>query len=220
MSVAFLERPLGQCVRCFNPTPATTRERMSFGGDEYDLDLCEQHADRYQQDMFGWVRYGRIQEQPSRFDRRRREDEDLDRGQVVVAHIAVPQARQAEPEPEPREVEEPAKDEWGLTYAQQAAQQMLGVVPEGFELWRFSEHALERQEARGISRIEALWAAADPSIVAPGNRPGTLRHRREHVEVIVNPAQKRIITVINKNIVTDMPDMPANTPKDRRHAAV
>lgn len=200
---------LGDCVRCFDPTPATTTERLTVGGDEYELELCERHADGFHRDIFAWTRLGTLVEDEDRAFFRRPRDTDAQRGQVVAAHIHIPTARETPAVPAPVAPAPvpapPAQDYSGLSWAELMVRQVQlpGALPPGFASWTFSDHALERQEARGVSRAEALWCAAEPDIVHPSGRPNILIHKKGHVETVVNPTEKRIITVINRTITKE-----------------
>lgn len=190
---------LGNCARCFQPTPAASIERFSFGGSTYNLPLCDPHADMFLTDMFAWSRCGVLDESlvPARPAAERK------RGTVMKAHVHVPAARTPEGSEQamaevivlPEPVKKPAVD-----YAE------LGL-PEGWDTWKFSEHAMDRRESRLVSPIEAMWAAQAPDVVRPGKTEGTSVHTKGHVQVVVNPAQRIIVTVINRNLRTESEDL-------------
>ena len=49
-------------MRCVGVKRAVTVSRVTFGGDTYDLDLCEAHADMLWSDIHGWTRLGTLVE--------------------------------------------------------------------------------------------------------------------------------------------------------------
>ncbi len=184
---------LGDCRRCFDPKPAVTVERFSFGGSAYNLALCDRCADRFLTDMFGWSRCGVLDEDvepPRPRDSGRR-------GTVYKTHMHVPTARS-----EDAEVVEVVKVVEPNRPAKALSEQDLGL-PAGWDTWRLTEHAMDRKDLRKVSPVEAMVAAQDPDIVRPGKMPGTFVHIKDHVHVVVNPAEHTIITVANRNLTPD-----------------
>ena len=172
---------LGPCGRCFSPTAAVTVERVAFGNSTYEIPLCNPHADAFRREMFAWTRCGRLEEEET-FFRRREVADGESRGRVVASYVHIPVSRPREQPPEP----EPPK----------TPQLSRPTVPPGAHAWTFSDHALDRQDERGVSTEEALWCAVAPDSVRPGKRqPGTMVHIRGRVRIVVNPVMKRIITV-------------------------
>jgi hypothetical protein len=168
---------LGSCQRCLGPRPrkAVTVERLAFGDSAYEVTLCDGCADRFQQDMFSWARYGRLVEEVGA--RRPRVHATTERGVILASHVHVPvmEAPIPEPRPTPRA---PHRDTR--------------------EPWSFSKHALDRHRARGVSRADALRAAQTPEIIRPSDTiPHAAIHICGHVKVVVDPRLRRIITVAN-----------------------
>lgn len=181
---------LGQCARCFDPTPAVTRERLTVGAGTYDLPLCDRHADMFQREMYGWTRVGTLVDPPRAFASKR-PDLEPRRGRVVASHLHVPVARA----PETLPPEAPA--------ARPVTRLSPPALPLGHEEWTFSEHALDRSRSREVSKEEALWCVLCPDVVRPGTQAGTKAHVRGNVQVVVNPTQRRIITVIDRSVTTE-----------------
>jgi len=189
------------CGRCFTPTPAVTKERYTFGQSTYDLHLCDAHADAFRRDMHSWARCGTLAEETPFFTPPRRGDnQELDNafGTVVASYLHVPTFRPASeqitvtepvvtvPEPRPKPAGRPA----------------LSLVPDVGE-WNLTNHALERMELRRVSREDALLAATFPDIVQPGTREGTAIHTRGPIRVVVNPHERRILTVVDRRVTSD-----------------
>jgi hypothetical protein len=187
---------LGNCNRCFDPRPATTRERITFGSSSYDLELCDPHADLLRRDLYGWTRCGTLVEESTFRGRRRVEADEpatTRRGTVEASYIHIPIARVAAVEPPERPAGPPAAPPRGLRPPAES------LLPQGYEEWTFTDHAMDRQGTRGIGREEALWCALAPDIARPGTRPGTLIHIRGRIQVVINPLQRKIITVIDRS---------------------
>lgn len=180
---------LGDCARCFVPTPATTTETLTTGAGTFELELCDQHDGMYHQDMTTWTRVGRLVETYSFFGPGRRPDEERRRGTVAVAKLAIP-IPTARPEP----VLDNVVDDDGEVHLDPFSPLPL---PEGYEEWSFAKHAIERSGERAVRPEAALWAACQPERIHAGNLPGVMCHVRDGVRVVVNPEQKRIITVID-----------------------
>jgi hypothetical protein len=174
-----------------------TKELFSFGDSTYRVALCDSCADKFQRELLTWARCGELVEgEPTRTRPRKRAEAETGptstrtlsetaaprRGTVLAGHVHVPVVTV----PEPRSITPKSARSDDL--------------PFGAERWSFTEHALERQEARGIDRNQALWAALAPEIARPSDRPGIKVHIRGDVQVAVSPRQRRIITVINRSL--------------------
>lgn len=192
---------LGHCVRCMTPRKAATIERLSYGSSTYQLPLCDQHADKFQLDMFGWSRCGDVVEEFVSFAPKV-EVQERNLGRLVVSHLHIP-AQAPAPEPEAVEVPprpQPRFDTSPLIKA---------------ERWSFSQHARDRMEQRGVSEDEALWCAEFPDVVRDGE-DGRRVHSRGPIKVVVDPETNVIITVADRR-KTD--DHPTDLHKEFEHAS-
>lgn len=181
---------LGDCVRCFDPRPAVTVKRLTVGADgAYDLALCAQHGDLFTRDMYGWTRCGTLADdeaEPRRLP-------TGNRGTVIVSHVHIPVVA----------VDDPVDEPDVTPYEHNKPHPSASALPDGWEQWTFTSHALDRQVTRGVSKAEALWCALDPDVIRPGSVAGTFIHVKQHVQVVVNPAQRRIVTVIDRTISSE-----------------
>ena len=181
---------IGDCARCFEPTPAVSIERFSFSGGAYTVPLCRRHVEMLQRDFYVWAMAGT----PAADDV---VDDDLDtigRGTVLFTSedfLAVRDEEQLVDDDDVHHDDAP----------------VLHLPPPGWDTWTFTLHAMDRRESRGVSPIEAKWCAQDPDFIWPGTTPGTEVRTKQHVKVVVNPQQRRIITVMNRNLVDEPDDM-------------
>lgn len=71
--------------------------------------------------------------------------------------------------------------------------------------YRLTHHAQKQAAAKGWSSEDVLLAANNPLHTYPSGRvPGQVRHVRGDLVAIVDPAQKRVITVYQDVIETDV----------------
>lgn len=87
--------------------------------------------------------------------------------------------------------------------ARKPAQSVQLGLPLNFERWDVTDHARERQEERRLSDSEILWCAEFPDTKLPGRTPGTMVYKRGKVHLVVNPGTHRIITVVDREKVTE-----------------
>lgn len=171
---------LGDCVRCFKPRRAVTVQRLSYSSSTYDLALCEEHADKFFTDMFGWSRCGELVEDYVSFAPAPAPVEERNLGRLVVSHLAV---APSVVEPEPRAL--PPKPRFDPVPL---------IDP---STWTWTEHARERATQRGVSDEEALWCAQHPDTIRDGD-DGRKVHTRGPIKVVVDPHTRRIITVADR----------------------
>lgn len=174
---------LGKCRRCFHPKPATTQVDVGFGGAEYRLSLCEDHADRFQSDLFGWTRVADVI-----YETRSREAAIALRERVPVpAAVEV-----AEPEPEP----ELAPWHEALPHGVREA---LSDVP-GIRDWRLSRTARARAAEADIEVSTVLLAAVMPERTRPSDQDPTVSlHTRGNVTAVVCPSNSTILSVSRRS---------------------
>lgn len=189
MPVADLENP-GSCSRCLFPTPADAVQHLIYERRRYTMPLCDRHADDFHRVMLMWARCGTILTAPSRsvltpdtlLVPARVEPALVPTTAAPVAPASLPVQSAPVTEPAPQ-----VRPRWDRS------------LPLGHEEWTFTEHALQRGVERSVTRAEALWCALCPDTVLPGRRPDTETHVRGNIAVVVNPVQKRIVTVIDRN---------------------
>ena len=189
------------CNRCNVDTakPAVVTERFAYGGVEYDLPLCQAHADLFGRDLYAWAR---LAEQVSPVfataprhgrhyaaDRRR----ETERTRAALAQLAADQ-RAAE-----RAAARLAEIDGATTPPGQPPSTPAPPDlddPRGFG-WTLSAHALHRAAERGFSRAEVLRAAADPERThrLPGEDDSKWEHVRGTCRAVVNPATQTVVTV-------------------------
>lgn len=174
---------LGTCVRCMTPRRAVTVERLSFGTSTYRLPLCDQHADMFQANMFGWSRCGELEEEFVSFAPKIEPPPERQLGRLVASHVAIPAGEPVAKSPEPvRDVPQPRFDPTPLINASR---------------WTFTEHARERMTQREVGEQDALWCAEHPDVIRDGDE-GRKVHIRGPIKVVVDPATHRIITVADR----------------------
>jgi hypothetical protein len=70
-------------------------------------------------------------------------------------------------------------------------------LPPGVKDWTPEPHVIERAHQRGFALLEVLMTAAEPEMVVPNpQRDDSMFHIRGDCQVVVNPAQRVIITVM------------------------
>lgn len=189
-TVRYAPPKLGDCCRCFTPTPATTTMDLAFGEEAYLFRLCENHADMLQTQMFGWTRVG----------------EPLLPVQVHRhASVTAPAARRGVPTripvPEPVPVVEHAEDDEDMTWAEDVPENVrdLARSAPGVIDWRLSRTARARADEAGVDLLDVLLAAEAPAKTEPGkNDPDVSLHTRGAVTAIVNTQTKVVLTMFRR----------------------
>lgn len=175
------------CDRCFIERPATTTVQFCFGDGTYVLDLCDQHAELWEQDLLAWVRLARDADKPHTEDPAKRA---WTPGARYAPKVAIPDLppvfRHEEPDVTPWDGPEP----------------ILDPRPDrsNGETWTFSTHAEERMQQRNVTATEALWAATNPKTRRPGREPELTVHEADDIKVVVNERRKVIVTVSRKDL--------------------
>lgn len=172
------------CDRCIKDTLAVTTLKFSVGEIEYELDVCDKHADMFQRDMLGWTRLAREKERPNFFGRTA----------VALSNHRTLTRQESDRAAAARTAEE-----------QQREQQILEHIPGPALNWTLSDHAEEQLEKRGpaygFGRREVLLAAHAPEhsyLADPAAT--TYRHNRGPVSCVVDRERQIIVTV--------MPNLP------------
>lgn len=162
------------CDRCLKDTLASTTEKFSVGDLEYEIDLCEKHADMLQRDLAGWTRVAREKERPTVFGR----------------------------SPVEREVHNSIRVEQPRSRASTEPKHYPPIErPEVRVSWYLTSHAEERLEERGpvygFERKDVFLAAQAPEEVTPHeHRDNRFIYVRGRVALIVNRQDSTILTVM------------------------
>lgn len=105
-----------------------------------------------------------------------------------------------------REASLPADDEPTLEEKRFIEEQEAWALVPNAPGWRLTVHARERMWERGFTPVQVLNAAANPEIMrdnwqATGMpyRKGLRVHQSGDCQVVVNPAKKSVITVLDRN---------------------
>lgn len=163
------------CDRCLKDTLATDTVRFSVGDTEYEIDVCEKHADMFQRDISGWTRVAREKERPNFFAR-----SDVQRER----HNSIRVETQQRARPAPTEPKNHPPIE----------------RPEVRVSWYLSQHAEERLEERGpvygFERKDVFLAAQAPEEVTPQAEEDRFMYVRGKVALIVSRQSSTILTVM------------------------
>jgi hypothetical protein len=161
------------CDRCLKATLATTTISYSIGEMEYDIDVCEKHADMFQRDMLGWTRLSREHERPAFLGRTK---VDLAAHNNTRVEVSTPRKRTETPHRPPLE------------------------RPEVRVSWYLSSHAEERLEERGepygFTRADVFLCAQAPEQVLPHtDKEERWIYVRGRVACVVNRQTSTIVSV-------------------------
>jgi hypothetical protein len=173
-----------QCNYCpWTRKRAARNDRFLTLGDPRDgvtvhLRLCNTHATKFDKDQGQWVAVG-----------------------AIVSEAEVPAKPAAAP---PVAVHDPDANKRLLALTQSAAERRAAAakvrrLPSVADQWQVTRHAADRAQERRFTVDQMLRAAVDPEKVIPSPKSATaVYHARGDCCVVVNPAQKRIITVHDK----------------------
>lgn len=171
------------CDRCLGEKRAENHERFTFMGTDYELDLCDKHADMLQRDMGAWTRVAREVERPTYFPA----VVELPRPERVIP-LPEPATGDSSPKPPPAETAEPAVE----------------PIPVSAMQWRWSEHAEKRLAERGpqygFDRRDVLLAIAKGVTYPVADEPKKKRKVLGPVSVVVEPRKKTIVTVMPNSL--------------------
>lgn len=166
------------CDRCGGTRkPATITRKFAVDKDQYEIDLCDDHARAFDRDMGAWARIARdITPVVYRFSSEMKRERDIDR--------AVKSAFKPTPPDDPNVV-------------------VIQRLPASFHLWSLTDHAKQRCRERQISEHDALMTACDPGYAFPArsDAPNTFVHIRGEWAAVVNPIRKVVITVMTRAAV-------------------
>lgn len=167
---------VNMCDSCFKDTEASTTIKYSWGENDYEIDLCEKHADAMTRDMLGWIRLSREKERPSVF-RSREEVRALTAKLTPTATSAPVSSAQAE---------EPAFSHYPAPASLQ-------------DNWRLSRHAEEQLASRGpehgFGRADVFAACTNPER-AIQTHDGCEIRVYGNVSIVANPRSHRVVTVL------------------------
>jgi hypothetical protein len=155
----------------------TTTQKFSYAYVDYDIDVCEQHADMLQRDIMSWARLAREKERPSTF-----RSSDAVRA-YTTSNYGSPIAKSI-----PTTKEEPVPTQ-------------APALPHVARNWTLTDHAEEQLEDRGpkygFDRTDVFLACVQPKSTIPNK---TNPHRRHHltdkVQLVVDPIDKVVVTVL------------------------
>lgn len=188
------------CDSCIKDTRATTTVRFSFAGADYTIDLCEKHADAIQRDIMSWARLATEIERPSAFMRPDVIREHTRRDASVVAFNKDKPPAEKSPSPSQESGSPTAPPPVAPLYSTGGMN-----VPATAKNWTLSEHAKEQLEERGpkygFTREDVFLCCVQPewtnqSSTAKGD---CVQHFRGNVQVIVNPQEKTVVTVLPRS---------------------
>lgn len=167
------------CDSCIKDTPATTTQKFSLNGVDYEIDLCEKHADALTRDFLGWARLARERERPTMF----RSSESVRAYTTGTSPASPPPAAKRTPTP-------PVDDKPTPT---------LVAIPETAKNWTLSVHAEQQLEDRGpehgFDRRDVYLACVQPTHAYEAEG-GNWRHVRGPVSLIVDRQRKKVVTVM------------------------
>lgn len=175
------------CDKCPTETEATVTDRFSLNGFKFEIDNCDEHSAELYGLIMAWGDLGRMTGEPSVLEQRR---------PVAQAIDVTPRATRVADAPEPEKTwSVPAKPK-------RTEDRPLTVVPSepGLPMtaqhWRLDPHAEEQMERRGFDLPRVLMAADKPGWMVRSTRDPRLEERkRGNLTVIVDPAERRVITV-------------------------
>lgn len=174
------------CDRCIKDTPATTTERFTYAAVDYEIDLCDRHAEMFQRDMFGWTRLSREKERPTTFGRTSVELDNHRRLARSESDRAAERRRQQEQQ------------------SAESQQPQLETIPGPALEWTLSKHAEEQLKKRGplfgFGKREVLLAAHTPEASYLADDGVCYRQNRGSVSVVVDRTRRSVVTV--------MPNLP------------
>lgn len=176
VKVAYCDRcPVGKEKR------ATETVVLSLGKSSTKLHLCDRHNKDLERDYYAWARLGEdvVPAEPAR-------PFGIDREAARrVADLRTVQWR-----------EDLANMPEKITATDATSKRAVDGLPYGAGDWTFTRHAMERMVERGVSALDALRAAVDPSIVRTSDKQADcMVHERGPAKVTVNPSTKEIVTV-------------------------
>lgn len=175
------------CERCplGRERPATRTVHLSVDHSHWVLQLCEEHGKDLDRDTWGWGSLGQLTEPPS-------SSGNFDEGWRTNAKRAAEQrTRQA------AEDRLAVKAKTSVLQANPATRAVPRPLPPAVGDYHFTDHARERYIERKIKMVDILWALSMPTIIRPGDRPGTEIRIRDGVKVVLCVQSKEILTVAN-----------------------
>lgn len=175
-----------RCARCagLEKKAAATKRQFAVEKEQYEIELCEDHARTFDRDMGAWTRVADeilpvVYAGTSDFQRAR-----------AVKNLFLP-----EPSPDPHVVK-------------------VQKLPPQYHLWTLTTHAKERCAERGISQRDALILASDPSFARPVPGPdggdgdtGKWIHTRGGWHAIVDRQKKTVITVMPDELLAQRKEL-------------
>jgi hypothetical protein len=171
------ETVVTDCDRCGGKKKrATVSKKLAVDTEVVALDLCEDHARLFDQQLGAWTRIGRditpAKHEPFFVSTRERSHE---------------RARTIRPTPPP--------DDTKVVISQK--------LPAKFHTWNLTTHAIERCVERKISHTDALIAAADPAVARIDPQTGYWIHQRGDIVAIVNRNTSVVITAMTTETLAE-----------------
>lgn len=178
--MARVRKVMNFCDRHTTDEPSTTTMKFSLNGVDWEIDLCEQHADMLQRDIMGWARLAREKERPSMF----RSSEEV--RAYTHSNYGSGQHNGLDKKPVTRE----------------PAASALPALPAVADNWTLTPHAEEQLEERGpvfgFTRADVFLACVEPEHTMDA-KGGRKHHYRGNVQLIVSPIDKKVVTVLPRS---------------------
>lgn len=182
---------VAECDRCPRKNRSARTVRFTWEGREYELELCEQHADMLDRELSGWARLAREIERPAPFAAvmSATKERELDR---AARHLVERDKKAAA-----------LKVPTGFVPPPDGTVAIVRKPPH-WDHWTITKHAAEQMEERDITENEVRWCAAAPHVSippdddAPEDKKDEWVYRRGDVICIVNPSDRVVITVLHR----------------------
>lgn len=183
-----------KCMRCPYVRPRRATQQRSFmlaqyPDEQYDLDLCDEHAAQFDRDLYVWMDLADIVDvEPTmaRPSRAFRPDSPRGAGDESATRI--------------RELREKANASRTPTVVTEDDERDALIGP-SHDQWLFTRHAQKRAKERGFDMQDVLKAAAHPHTSAPSSRkdsPHVQWRLTDECCAVVDVETKEILTVYNK----------------------
>lgn len=161
------------CDRCLKDEPATSTQKFSLNAVEYEIDVCEKHADALVRDILGWGRVAREKERPTPFRR-----PDTIRAITRETRTSFVKSDPTAMSPE------------------------MAALPAMCKDWMLTAHAEEQLAERGprfgFTKADVYLCAVEPERTVDA-KGGRRQHVRGNVQLIVSPEEKKVVTVLPRS---------------------
>lgn len=199
--MATVKRVIEVCNRCI-PSKAkevTVKRTFALDGSWYELPLCDEHAATFDRDLGRWTMIADEIDAPNGRTKSEYFTAERRREALRIAELRTKAANKIASEnfAERRRAELDAEAE------DRAEHEARQTIP-GALNWNLTDHARERMAERGFSIFDTLQAAAQPkqTFRQPWRGPFVAVNQHGDCRVIVNEAEKLIITVMDRSFAT------------------